>query len=324
MDRISNQVFSNFFFLNPVFFLEIARIRSHLAKCVLPQQIFDVSENVVAKVNFALQKFHAGLIDADELFHVINAAEHELKTSVKQTKLHDVCKILEIEIVPYVGLINRITCSETIDVQFFVCKDYELKTLKSTERKILKGRISLEKGRKKLIRAEGKILGYPKCCIDEYARSKGGFPAESKLILEMIESNAFLKLLEHLERSEVIPFYSLFTSNFYPCSLECRRAAKIGEKLDNWLYQGNKIFSDAFRVRTMMNALYNLCTAYSAHIAGSESFFGNRLREFFSKLDSSHVELITSITPHMRRLTEFTNVFISRIYASLQESSRNA
>ena len=260
------------------------------------------------------------------LFALISSRKElkrELKFLISKANLSKVIKEFKLTIEPNINFIDRILREKVyrIDVQFFACRNPSLiKKMEKIENRILNGSLDFAVGKKRLIRTEGYLFGYPSCCVQKYIAGKEGFPSETSLIMEMIETGEFNRLIKSLDKNRVEPFHYLFTSNFYPCSTDCRRANKIGERVKKWLSRIDEKYAEIFEMRTMINALYNLCTAYTAHEVGSSEILNKTLNSFFRKLDAKWKNLIKDIRPQIRDLTAFTNSFIRRIYVDSQKS----
>ncbi len=282
-------------FENPVLFLEISRIKCGVAKCVLPQQVFTVP-----------QEF---------------ATEDEILKHLKDTREYQMVVDNGLEVYPFFTFVNRILSKPTItpDVQFFVHKGCrkEFDVMRKIEREVLNGSIGLEDAREKLIRIEGRMFGYPDCCIENYIKGKTSLPAESKLILEGIESGVFDDVLGAFLNSEVLSLPQFFTSGFYPCSIGCKRAVSVGKKIERWLGEAR----DVFRVRCMVNALHLIVAGYKA--SKGRGKFSEKVGRFYSGIESKKLELIEIVQPHISNLTAFTNHFIRRIADSFFETEEN-
>ncbi len=319
MDSSTLEVFRAKFWLNPVLFLEASRIKSGVSKCVMPQRVFEPDFSVYETLNIQFTRFVNGDIDIEELFEVTEIIEEKALKSVDPAIL-TVISELDLEIIPTVAFTNRVLSREVFypEIQFFVSRtpgDYA-KRLKKLEKKILEGKIEFGQGREKLVRIEGELLGYPKCCIDGYVESKRTFPAESRLVVECIERGIFDSVVKAFKKSQIISVPQFFTSNFYPCSVECENASRIGLELEEWLEE----FANAFRIRSMVNALYYLITGYKAtRVKGS---YGERLRVYYSRLGSEDRGVIKAVEPHIGNLTQFTNIFISRILKGFSNQSK--
>jgi len=69
----------------------------------------------------------------------------------------------------------------------------------------------------------GKLLGYPKCCIERYAHER----VHEGISVEMRAS----KQVEELKRNKEMPdVYVYFVRDFFPCSPNCQNASQIGRK----------------------------------------------------------------------------------------------
>ena len=323
MDTNTKKVFNKFFFENPTFFLEVSRIKCDVSQCVLPQQVLkEVVVKIYPSIANLFSDYVSRRISTKNFLLSLQDLKRQLSQEVLNSDLHLWCKMLELKIVPFISLINRVLSTPTLapDVYFYVSTSLnKIKVMSNIEKKILNDKLDFIKGRRKLIEIEGRLLGYPECCIQNFIRSKESTPAESKLIIECIECGIFNVLLNSLEKSEVQPFYSFFTSNFYPCSIKCRKAIKIGKKLDECLDE----YFLAFRIRTMINALYYLTTAYKSFKL-SQGEYKEVIKDFFSDIDPKWLKFLEEIKDSIINLTEYTNVFICRIlknYKMYKESA---
>ncbi|WP_456330499.1 DUF483 domain-containing protein [Archaeoglobus sp.] len=297
------------FWLNPVLFLEISRIKSGISKCALPQKVFEPDFSVYEKLNSKFARFMNGECEAEELYKTAEVVEKTAINTLNPVLLEAISE-LELRLTPVVVFASRVLKRKLFysEIQFFISKNAaDLKKLRRLDRKIIEGKIEFGKGRDRLIKIEGEILGYPECCVDKYIESKKTFPAESRLITECIENGIFDQVLKAFRESRIISLPQFFTSNFYPCSVECKRAEKVGLKIEEWLDE----YRDAFRLWSMVNALYHLVVGYKA--SKVEDDFGRRLRSYYSGLESRDLEVIEALSPHTANLTEFSNLFIKRV-----------
>ncbi|WP_202320152.1 DUF483 domain-containing protein [Archaeoglobus neptunius] len=322
MGKSRKDIFRQYFWLNPVFFLELSRIECGLARCVIPQQVFQVNPVTLEELNFTYRCFLNEEIDVSELFHRSEVLEKRLAEEIAEDNIASVAKEMGFKIQPTIIFVNRILSHPVLspDVQFYVAKEFDKQRIKNVEKKILSGKMEREKGRERLIVLEGRMLGYPDCCISGYLEGKKGLPAESRIITECVECGTFRLLLDSIVRSEIISFPQFFTSNFYPCSIECEQAIEVGRSIESWLE--SKEYIDAFRIRTMANALYLLVTAHKA--SKTEGGFGKRLQEYFSSLSAQEVEIVKAAENVIINITPFTNILISRIVGGLSEKEKSA
>lgn len=317
MEFKSKSVLSQKFWLNPVFFLEISRVGCGSARGVIPQQVFPVDGRILKLLNKFFEDFLRDRISASELIEASHALESQMEEKLKANRLVLAAEEMELRVLPTVIFVNRILRHPSIfpDVQFFVGKQLSLKNLRNVERKVLEGKMKLEKGRREIIRLEGRILGYPNCCVESFVKEKTSNSPESRLILQCIESGTFDSLLNALANSRLTFFPQFFTTNFYPCSPDCRKAEEVGRRIEYWL-EDEKLTA-AFRLRTMVNLLYVLATAYRASKAEGE--FAVEVRKYFSHLDSGSLEVVKAIENVIINITPFTNNLIESIVAGFSE-----
>jgi hypothetical protein len=316
MDPKIRNTFLDHFFENSVFFLESARIYAGLSKYVLLQQTFsDTLLNFTPELKYLLQCYLSDEIGVNELYSRIRVIERSIKQETERNVLSKLCEKLGLRIHPKIFFVNRILSTPPllISVDVYVSKSNgsELDRLQDIERKILKGKVDRTTGRGRIIRLEGKILGYPECCIENYAQGKEtGKSAERNLVDECLTKGYFDSLLSHYIHSKILFTPSLFTSNFYPCSIGCLEAVEIGEKIRDWLADLSTSLSTPFEFRTMVNGLYLLTTAYKTYIHKKSQ----KLEQFFSKLDENSINLVGSVATVISNLTDFTNTLIARIF----------
>lgn len=275
----------------------------------MPQKVFEPDFSVCERLDNSFARYMNGECGVEELCETAEVVEKTVFNSLNSALIKAVSE-LDLRLIPVVVFANRVLKRELFypEIQFFVCKNAaDLKRLKKIDREILEGKIEFGEGRDKLIRIEGEILGYPKCCVDKYIESKKAFSAESRLIIECIEYGVFDKVLEAFKKSQIISLPQFFTSNFYPCSVECKWAEKVGLKIEEWLGE----YRDAFRLWSMLNVLYHLVVGYKASKAKDD--FGRSLKNYYSSLESRDVEIISALSPHTADLTRFANLFITRV-----------
>jgi hypothetical protein len=69
----------------------------------------------------------------------------------------------------------------------------------------------------------GKLLGYPRCCVDRYAHER----VHEGISVEMRASRQVEELKRNREEPDV---YVYFARNFFPCGPNCQNASQIGRK----------------------------------------------------------------------------------------------
>ncbi|MEM4472868.1 MAG: DUF483 domain-containing protein [Archaeoglobaceae archaeon] len=263
------------FLTNPLFFIEASRILSNLSKLVTVRL-----ENSIFEFDF--------------------------------------CRKNGLKVLFFKTRVSRIISSlKFAEAKFFVMTRDEriVKRLQRLENKVVHGDVEFEKGRRKLIMLEGKLFGYPECCYKAYARKKGSFPHETKLILEMFEKGIFEELISNLRNSVILFLPQFFTLNFYPCKADCRRAIRVGLKMEKFLNE----FSIAFKLRTMLNALFLLRVAYKS--ASYPGLLSKKAIDFFEKLEKSEMEMLEAVAEV--DYEEFSNKFIRNLMIRIYDRRRS-
>ncbi len=211
----------------------------------------------------AVEAYISGGLGLNELKLAVDRVENELRCRTGKLVAGDAV----FELIPHIFLVNRIVCSGKVElipeVQIYACpapasendiNDIKIKRVKNVEKtleKIRKAEIKAIKTGKtdyvsRINELEGSMLGYPDCCVKEFSRRKKlrnsgkrvksleGEIAEEYLKqgLHRILERAFRDGIEKVEGS--IP-KTLFALNFYPCSLSCRKAEKVGEECKSFL-----------------------------------------------------------------------------------------
>ncbi|MET1123781.1 MAG: DUF483 domain-containing protein [Archaeoglobaceae archaeon] len=208
------------------------------------------------------------------------------------------CTSLGLKVYEYEVLVPR-KPSDSRRIQFFVSKKAPRK-LEKRERRYAEN--FSERVRRKLVELEGEYLGYPRCCVRSYANSA----RESALILEAFESGLFEDLLASLARNKAIEAYQFFTSEFYPCSVDCQKAERIGRRLAKSLGE----FEDVFHLRATIVVLKLLCTAYKTIPYGGS--VSKAAREFFATR-KEWAQFVESVKDSIVFVDVFVNEFIRRV-----------
>ncbi len=282
---------------NPAFHIEIERIKVNLTDCVMPTHPFK-----------GIAKFRS-LVLEDPSF-AKRSAEYEIR------KHDDYAKLIEdgLDVIVVPSVLSRVLTFEvTPDLIVYVCRSSKKKSIekkldkiKALEVKAIKKR-SIE-DRLKISKIEGEILNYPQCCISRFIelKRKSYFnespPPETVTILECLEFNIFGNLLKYfLNPPREIPqeYFAFFTSNFYPCNVNCSKAISIGIKLyENLDDHKQKIY----RCKLILNVLSIFISAYNSYKfvlkRGVKTEFGKAVMDFFSKLsaeDKSRLEKISKL-----------------------------
>ncbi len=202
----------------------------------------------------------------------------------------------------YRWILDPITLTRTDRVSIFVFKVGEREnvysSLKDIERFERKGDV------RKMIRIEGRLLGYPRCCTDSFIRKKlkGGYP-ERDTVIECIEEGVFKEVVKSFPKAE-ISTYSLFTSNFYPCRLRCRKAERIGEMLVE--------MDDRYVFKIVLNVINVLVPVFEVYRIKPKTDFGRIVHEFVESLGGLREKAERIVEDFKRNPAQFENNYLKR------------
>ena len=274
---------------NPSFYIEVLRIKAGLTDCVLP---FHPFKDVIAKYE---------IID--------DYAEERIEKDIKRSNEYKTLREMNLDVVVSVTILDRILSELVLhpNVLVYVCNASKvnkirkkLKKIKELEMKAILKR-SMEY-RLKVNEIEGRLLNYPKCCILNFVelkyKSMLGLtsPPETKLVMECLENNLFLKVLKLFKNPDFLvdEMYSLFTSNFYPCSIGCSKAMELGKRYEEFL-EGK--YKKAYKCKLLLNALYLLLSAYNSYkfMKSPKTEYGQMVLNFFNSLSKSEIDKIEKI-----------------------------
>ncbi|HIP63587.1 MAG TPA: DUF483 domain-containing protein [Archaeoglobus profundus] len=294
---------------NPSFYIEVLRIKAGLTDCVLPIHPF---KDIIAK-------YMIYDITTDDY------VEEKIEKEIKRSNEYKTLKEMDLDVVVSVTILDRILSDLVIHptVLVYVCNASKIdkirkkmKKIKELEMKAIHRR-SIEY-RLKVNEMEGKLLNYPECCISNFVelkyKSMLGLtsPPETKLVMECLENNLLLKVLKLFENPDslVDEIYSLFTSNFYPCSIECSKAMDMGKRYEEFL-EGK--YKKAYRCKLVLNALYILLSAYNSYkfMKSPKTEYGQMVFKFFNNLSKSEINKIERINKLvMMDILDFENKYI--------------
>ncbi len=318
-----NELFS----LNPTLFFEVARIEARVTNCVLPQQVFLVDVDKLNNLANLVSSYMNGLVDVEKLIHKINEIEFNVGEELKTNNLRKKLNELDMEVLPFCTLIDRILSSKEIlvfpTVQYYVYDSSKerqirkkLRRIRKLEMMILEKQDKL-KNRMKIIKREGELLGYPKCCINEFLKLKrkavlfGSITPEKKVVMELLDLEILKTLPEIFNGLSFDLFYSLFSLNFYPCTIKCKRAVKIGKTCVDYLDQFG--YRKAYECCLLFNAFYHLVTGYKSYLllkdGKCKSKYSKKVVTHFSKLRPD-IEEVLSAAKNVITDVKFGNEFI--------------
>ena len=311
------------FSLSPTLFFEVARIVANTSFCVLPQQVFTFKFNNLRLLN-SIFSYIAGEIDCKKLESEINYIEREAINFLKKDDLSKILHNLDMEVIPFCTIVDRILNSEETPIfptiYYYVYKKGKRERVEEVLHKIRAFEIEvlseneLEK-RLEIVKLEGKLLGYPECCINEFLDLKKrailnnySLSPEKKTILELLESgllNKFHELLENIDSFEYV--YSLFSLNFYPCSIFCKKAIKIGKTCNDHLDKNNR----AYRCGLIFNTFYHIATGYKSYTISKrkDSEYLKKISIYYNNLKPD-VQEILEASKNVLSDKDFINNFI--------------
>ncbi len=211
---------------------EASRISANVSKCVMSSKNLNLNEELF------IQNYN---------YNSIYDSIRILEEKIGNSKL----EVLDLKLVtlPFFYVINRIISFGKVlispELQFYACRIEDEDWLKDKLAKIRKAEEKILRSGKaekicKINELEGKMLGYPECCIENFVRKKKMRNLGKRVIspegqiAEEFLSEEYYKVLDSVflankdVESVELPL-SLFALNFYPCKLSCKKAKRIGE-----------------------------------------------------------------------------------------------
>ncbi len=239
--------------MNISLIFEAGRIAAKLSKCAM----YCISPELSAGAMMPLQRLVSGYIrevySTRELYTYIEKLETWALNEVTISTPDVLASYVELEVVPFCFVLNRIISSPkpefAPEMQFYITdRKYRsalsksLSRIRRIEQEAIKKR---DAGRiPKINEVEGKMLGYPECCVSAFAKLKKEriagkqSPSPERVIAEEFTESGLDELtVKALNGRVELPdeAYSLFATNFYPCSLRCERAIEFGKAYQNFL-----------------------------------------------------------------------------------------
>ena len=270
--------------MNIAFRVELERIFAGVTRCVLPNHPFPVGDFITL------------IPEAPEL------AKSLAERAVKGHPCYEEMEKLGLSVVVFPILLSRVLkLTFAPDIQVFVCdSEWKEELEKSLERIRRDEEIVLRSGDErrwaKIVRSEGRILGYPKCCVEGFVGGKlRNDPPETRLIRRCIEEGVLERIYELLKNPSEPDedLFVFFTSNFYPCDLGCERALRIGLTVRESL---NGRMKKAYDLKVVLNSANLLMSAYGTYrflrVRGAKTEFGRVVEDFFENKD---VEFLNAI-----------------------------
>jgi len=211
----------------------------------------------------------------------------------------DELKKLGYSVLTYRWIFDPITLEPSYRLSVYVCKDREkaLKILRKIEE--LEANPTLENLRK-MIELEGKLLGYPRCCVRKFSRLKVERKnPEARIIEECIERGIFEEVLRFYPEPNPDKALSLFTSNFYPCRLDCKKAYEIGKKLVD--------YNPNYRYKVVLNILNLLVPVFEIYknFREPKTDFGKLVFSFVESLGDLRLKAESIVNEYAKNPIKF-------------------
>jgi len=295
--------------MNISLIFETGRIAAKLSKCAM----YCTSPEVSAGAGIPLQKLISGYIESiyslRELYRYVEKLE---KWALSEISFHTpklLAPYVELEAIPFCFLLNRIISSLKPDfapeMQFYIIdRKYKSAVSKSLSkiRRIEQQAIKRRSADRipKINEVEGKMLGYPGCCVSAFTKLKQErimgkqSPSPERVIAEEFVEIGLDKLtVKALKRPVELPeeTYSLFTTNFYPCSLKCDRAIELGKTYQDFL---DKIAKGVFTAGVAANLASILVVCIDMKIT-REKLEENLIEEYKANPSAFHGKIMQMV-----------------------------
>ncbi len=298
--------------VNPSFRIELERIKAGVTDCVMPSHDFDFLSD------------YRGLVRTNP-----KLAKKLAESDLKKTEEYKIVKKLDLEVIVAPTLSGRVIPLQiSPDLIVYVCRSDRKDFVEKKVEKMLKlesrglNRKSL-KDWLKIFEIEGKMLGYPECCVEKFVKMKEksfygeSVPPETDIIMRCLEHDFFEVLRFFREPSEIPEHYfAFFTSNFYPCDVNCQKAISIGvavrEHLDEELRR-------IYERKLVLNVLNLLVSAYSTYLfvreRGAKTEFGRMVKDFFESLSSQDLRMVSYLARRFSsERVKFENEYLLGFY----------
>lgn len=304
--------------LSPIFFVEAGRIKAGTTDCALLQQFFtDIA-------TYATEELYK-ILDSQD-YQNISKLEDWIYQKMERYPLYTASRTNGMEVIPCAAILNRISKPLfSPGIFFYLCDrgraeevSEKLSTIKRIELETFKelgtGNYNLAAEelsrdlKEKVVginRMEGELLAYPQCCVSEFIKSKEeGRNHETDIVLQCLKNRDLELALDCFINPQKVKevelpdsFYSHFTSNFYPCSIECENAIGISKR--NKMYFGK--FDTAYKGRLVLNVLYHLAICLGSYqiIKQNNLKLENDYRKytwnFFDRFDEESLQFMEKI-----------------------------
>ncbi len=275
------------------FYVEVLRVERGITECAMPVHPFR-----------GISRYKGVIPTSPE--NARKLAEMEIRSS----EGYEILREMGLEAIPYPSMLDRVLMRVVPDFIVYVCRRERKERVEGILRKIRRAEMRAISGSKvhalKVLRMEGRLLGYPECCVSSFVRLKGeGISPEARTVELCIEEGLFGTALEIFEKGGgdfPEELYSFFTSNFYPCRPGCERAVRIGKAIEDSLDEGLRV---VYRFKIILNVLNVLSSAYATYRfvkeRGVKSDFGRIVKEFFESLGEGRVKTVERVASEILR-----------------------
>ncbi|AEA47986.1 DUF483 domain-containing protein [Archaeoglobus veneficus] len=263
---------------------EAGRIAAGLTDCVMYNPFPEISAGAQLPLHRLLSGYRQGICSLNELYDYVERLERWAEEEARVFRTPDVLReYCEIKPVPFCFIINRIISSPRLEfapeMQFYLVRagrERAIAKMLSKIRNAEKSAIKKSDARKiaRINEIEGRMLGYPDCCVNAFVELKKGrmegkdLPSPERVIAEEFVERGLAELtVRILEGEEDLPdeSYSLFATNFYPCSLLCPKALEAGRRYREFL---DKTMHGLFIAGIAANLASILVVCFNMHLKG--------------------------------------------------------
>jgi len=235
---------------------EAGRIAANLTDCVMYNPFPEISAGVQFPLSRLVSGYLNGHYSLKELYGYVERLERWAREEVKFRTPKQLNTLVELTAIPFCFLLNRIISSQSLifapEMQFYIVRQEREKAVLKMLQKMRNAELSAIKkadARKisKVNEIEGLLLGYPECCVSSFVKLKKeraegkNVPSPEKVIAEEFIECGLAKITVDVIKGKLSPnglpeeSYSLFATNFYPCSLKCANAIEVGRSYGHFL-----------------------------------------------------------------------------------------
>ena len=233
---------------------EAGRIAAKLTDCVMYNPFPEMSAGVQLPLSKLVSGYLNGHYTLKELYGYVERLEKWACREVEFRTPEQLSALVELTAIPFCFLLNRIISSQRLifapEMQFYIVRQEKEKAVLKMLQKMRNAEVSAIKkvdARKisRINEIEGLLLGYPECCVSSFIKLKKeraegkNIPSPERVIAEEFIKYGLASFTEEAIKGKFrrLPEegYSLFATNFYPCSLKCANAIEMGKSYSRFL-----------------------------------------------------------------------------------------